>query len=285
MRLQSSVAAVTPLALAGVAVSAEKNTIGGVDHNDISVATTQDYVNTPSTTNNDSAPMKRRFLQKIKRRNQIFGNGVSSSSNNKQNGMPDVGILSRSRSSDTPRFLQGDDDGVTFFCPRTTCPSALCDCAEDGGSLEQCSTELQSVCLNGKLADCVFSDYVQVYQSVYCPFTFCLNDGFQENQCDCAFYDLYCAQIQEDKAKCDELLNADAGTDEKMPFFGCDETTLVEICDQSKSCREQGDLNGLPLGEWKGMAYRMNDAGGRSSSGVIWGTLGLLSAFMFLMNN
>ena len=278
MRLQSSVAvATTPLALAGVAVSAE-NTIGAVDH--IAVETTQD-VNSPSTTNNDRAPMKRRLLQKIKRRNQLFGNSVSPDS--KQNGMPDVGILSGS--SDTPRFLEGEnDDGVTFFCPRTTCPSTLCDCAEEGGSLEKCSTELQSVCLNGQLGDCVFRDYVQVYQSVYCPFTFCLNDGFLENQCDCAFYDLYCAQIQEDKVKCD-LLNSDAGADEKMPFFGCDETELAAICDQSKSCKENGDLNGLPLGEWKGMAYRMNDAGRRSSSGVLWGALGLLSAFIFLMNN
>lgn len=271
MRFQSTVAVVTPLALAGAAVNAE-NTISAVDTSN---------VNSPTTTN-DSAPMKRRLLQKIKKRNQLFGNNASSSS--KQSGMPDVGILSH-RSSDTPRFLEGEtDDGVDFFCPRTTCPSALCDCAESGGSLEKCSTELQSVCLNGQLGDCVFRDYVEVYQSVYCPFTFCLNDGFLENQCDCAFYDLYCAQIQEDKVKCD-LLNADADADEKMPFFGCDETDLAAVCDQSKSCKEKGDLNGLPIGEWKGMAYRMNDAGGRSSSGLVLGTLGLLSAFLFMMNN
>jgi len=274
MRFQSSVAVVTPLALAGAAVNAE-NAIGAVD----SVVSTS-HVNSPSTTN-DSSPMKRRLIQKIKKRNQLFGNNISS--NSKQSGMPDVGILSRS--SDTPRFLQDEtDDGVDFFCPRTTCPSTLCDCAEAGGSLEKCSTELQSVCLNGQLGDCVFKDYVHVYQSVYCPFTFCLNDGFLENQCDCAFYDLYCAQIQEDKVKCD-LLKADAGEDEKMPFFGCDETDLASICDQSKSCKEKGDLNGLPIGEWKGMAYRMNDAGGRSSSGLVLGTLGLLSAFLFMMNN
>jgi len=278
MRFQSSVAVVTPLALAGAAVVSAENTIGAVDN----VVSTTSHVNSPSTTNSDNAPMKRRLLQKIKKRNQLFDN-IKSSSNSKQSGMPDVGILSRS--SDAPRFLEGaTDDGIDFFCPRTTCPSALCDCAEGGGSLERCASELQSVCLNGQLGDCVFRDYVQVYQSVYCPFTFCLNDGFLENQCDCAFYDLYCAQIQEDKVKCD-LLKADAGADEKMPFFGCDETELAAVCDQSKSCKEQGDLNGLPLGEWKGMAYRMNDAGGRSSSGVVLGALGLLSAFLLMMNN
>jgi hypothetical protein len=283
MRFQSSVAVAAPLALAtGAAVSAES--IGAVDN---AVSSSQ-MMNSLSTTNNENAPMTRRLLQKYKKRKQLFGNNASSISSKRNNaGMPDVGILSKS--SDTPRFLDGvatDGDEATFFCPRTTCPQALCDCAENGGSLEMCSPELQSVCLNGQLADCVFSDYVEVYRNVYCAFTFCLNDGFLENQCDCAFYDMYCAQIQEDKDKCN-LINADADADvENMPFFGCDETELATVCNQAKSCKDSGDLNGLPLGEWKGMAYRMNGAaGGKSSSGVVMGALGLLSAFLFLLNN
>jgi hypothetical protein len=280
MRFQSTVAVVAPLALAGASVSAE--TIDAVDN-----VVSASQANSPSTTKSRNAPMKRRLLQKFKKRKQLFGNN-DASSNSKRNtaGMPDVGILSK---SGTPRFLQEDtDDEVTFFCPRDTCPQALCDCAEEGGSLENCSSELQSVCMNGQLSDCVFVDYVSVYRDVYCPFTFCLNDGFLENQCNCAFYEMYCAQILSDKEKC-ALLNADSGTgdDEKMPFFGCDEADLASVCDEAKSCKDSGDLNGVPLGEWKGLAYKMNGAGGRiSSSGVAFGAaLGLLSAFLFVMNN
>ena len=274
MRFQSSVAVVTPLALAGAAVVSAENNVDVVSSS---------HVNSLSTTNEDIAPMKRRLLQKIKKRNQIFGSNAVTQSSQNDAAMPDVGILSSSQS--TPRFLQeGTDDGIQFFCPRTTCPSVLCDCAEEGGSLERCSKQLTDVCLAGKLQDCVFSDYIEVYTSVYCPFTFCLDDGFEENQCDCAFYDMYCGQIQEDKKKC-ELLKADGGEEEKMPFFGCDETDLADVCDQAKSCKDNGDLKGLPIEEWKTVAYRMNGAGGRGISGVVVGALGLLSAFLFLLNN
>jgi hypothetical protein len=276
MRFQSSVAVVAPLALAGASVSAE--TIGAVDN-----VVSASQANSPSTTNNnENAPMKSRLLQKFKKRKQLLGKNDASSSN--AAGMPDVGILSKSGTP--PRFLQ-ESDQVQFFCPRDTCTQDLCDCAEEGGSLERCSKELKEVCINGMLDQCVFGDYVEVYRNVYCLFTFCLDDKFPESKCDCAFYDMYCAQIQEDKAKCDDLLNADAGADEKMPFFGCDENELASVCDQAKSCKDSGDLNGLPLGEWKGMAYKMNGAGGRiSSSGAVFGAaLGLLSAFLFMMNN
>ena len=163
MRIQPSISVVAPLALGGAAASAEKT--GALDN----VVTLS---NSLSATNNENAPtpMKRRLFQKLKKRRQLQ---ASMSDNNKQGnaaGMPDVGILAKKPDSD-PRFLQDSDstgaddtDEIQFFCPRTTCPSALCDCAESGGSLEKCSNELQSVCLNGQLGNCVFHEYVEVYQ-------------------------------------------------------------------------------------------------------------------------
>jgi hypothetical protein len=246
-----------------------------------------------AATKNENAPIvKRRLLHKFNKRRQLHQQQGNSNNNVAAAGMmPDVGILG------SPRFLQDEtttttaEDEIQFYCPRTTCPAALCDCAESGGSLERCSNELQSVCLNGQLDDCVFHEYVEVYKTVYCGFTFCLNDGdFQDNQCDCAFYDMYCDQIQADKETCN-LINADSGGDggnEKMPFFGCDETELATICDQAKSCKDNGDLKGVPVEEWKGMAFRMNGAGGRSSSSssvLVMASLGLLSTFVFMWNN
>merc|ERR1719148_502602 len=134
-----------------------------------------------------------------------------------------------------------------------TCPTELCDCAEKGGALEDCTHELQNVCRSGNLGDCVFADYVQVYEEVYCPFVSCVDNGFRENQCDCAFYETYCDRLHSDE--CLNFLGLEVKSDEpdKKPFFGCDETELKNVCDEAETCKTRGDLQGLPdLGTWKG---------------------------------
>jgi len=185
----------------------------------------------------------RRLLQKFKKRKQRAHNPENQPAS--LSGRSDVGILSN---SDTPRFLEEAAD-YDYYCPRDTCPTELCDCADSGGSLEDCTEELQHVCSTGKLGDCVFSEYLQVYQEVYCPFVSCVGEGFHENQCDCAFYELYCGRLE--GAECTSFVKAE-GPDKK-PFFGCDETELAGICDEAKSCKAKGDLQGLPLlGTWQG---------------------------------
>lgn len=79
----------------------------------------------------------------------------------------------------------------------------------------------------------------------------CLGEGFRQNQCDCAFYDLYCARLSGEE--CTNVVpDTDGGTDKK-PFFGCDEAELASVCDQAKVCKDSGDLQGLPdLGTWVG---------------------------------
>ena len=101
---------------------------------------------------------KRREAHFTTNNNNKFDNSVSDS---------DIGILARSNGN-TPRFLQEND--YDYYCPRETCPTELCDCADGGGSLEDCVDQLQAVCREGKLDQCVFKGYVEMYQDVYCPF-------------------------------------------------------------------------------------------------------------------
>jgi hypothetical protein len=138
--------------------------------------------------------------------------------------------------------------------------------------------------VQGKLGDCVYEGYIAVYQTVYCPFVSCLGEGFRQNQCDCAFYDLYCARLNGEE--CREVVpsNTDGGSDKK-PFFGCDEEELKNVCDQAKACKDSGDLNGLPdLGQWVGtstVGIKGNSAS-RACTGIITGVTLLSSAFWAL---
>lgn len=140
---------------------------------------------------------------------------------------PDLGVLS----SKKKRHLQEDYD---FYCPRDTCPAELCDCADAGGSLMDCVSELRYVCRSGLLGDCVFMDYVGLYEDVYCPFLECVDGGSLDHECDCAFYELYCNRLNSKDCE-DALSNLHAqheqsgdeleprvlsGHPDKKPFFG-----------------------------------------------------------------
>lgn len=226
-----------------------------------------------SPTNNDHGRSAHRLLRRFKSRRKL----AFRSERGEADGA-DLGALSSG--SDVPRFLQNDYD---YYCPRETCPTELCDCADEGGSLEDCTEELQNVCRAGQLSACVFEGYVQVYEEVYCPFVACTQEGFREAQCDCAFYDLYCARLNSDE--CNAVLQVGSDEEDKKPFFGCDETELREVCDQAHSCKARGDLQGLPdLGTWKGSvttgirspAERVRQA---SAAGVA-----LMSMLWFMMN-
>lgn len=206
----------------------------------------------------------RRLLQRFKKRQQRFEQAQSEQSA----ATMDVGLLA----NDKPRFLQETD--YEYFCPRETCPKELCDCAESGGALEDCTTELQNVCRTGNLGDCVFKEYVAVYESVYCPFVGCVSGGFRENQCDCAFYDLYCDRLHSDE--CLTFLGTvESDSPDKKPFFGCDENELQNVCDQAKSCKNKGDLQGLPMGTWKGagVAGLPNSSEKARTAAVVAGTV------------
>ena len=209
-------------------------------------------------------------LQKRKERAYQRHLGELQSNAAESNANPDVGILSSSKTSDPPRFLADYD----YYCPRDTCPTELCDCADAGGSLEDCSPQLQNVCNAGRLSDCVFEEYVAVYQEVYCPWTMCLGQGSRLNQCDCAFYEMYCTRLNSEECE-----NVSVEDDEDNKIFGCDKTEIASVCDQAKECKAKGDLNGLPdLGSWQGSAMigipkssgerRMGVGGGGMVAGV-----------------
>lgn len=195
----------------------------------------------------------------------------------------DVGILAK-RSA---RFLQEMEVDYDYYCPADTCPAELCDCANSGGSLEDCTTELQNVCRAGRLGDCVYEAYVKIYEDVYCPFVSCVDQGFREDQCDCAFYELYCSRLK--SADCADLVQASqadaADGDDEKPFFGCDETTMATVCDTATYCKEKGDLQGLDLGTWKGSVLTGQiNSGEKFGGGSVFAGVSLLSVLWLLVS-
>lgn len=263
----------TPLLAACMmqALSAAPATI--VNNVAVSSLKTQVLLSTPATNNNNSNK-KHRLLKKFKKRKDSEHNGESA----------DVGVLSK---SNTPRFLKDDADDYEYYCPRETCPEALCDCAEKGGSLEDCTAELKQVCHDGQLSGCVYKSYVQVYQEVYCPFVACVDEGFREKQCDCAFYDLYCTRLNSNE--CTSFLQTpDSDEPDKKPFFGCDETELSNVCSEATSCKSKGDLQGLPeLGTWKGSVQtgiKLNNSGERVGGASVLAGVTLLSMLWLMVN-
>lgn len=225
----------------------------------ILVAGSAAIVESKSSDNSIASGKARRLLKRFKKRKERHLQS--------QEEEVDVGLLS----SGAPRFMEETD--YEYFCPRETCPTELCDCAEEGGALEDCTQELQSVCRAGNLGDCVFHDYVKVYEEVYCPFVSCVDNGFRENQCDCAFYDLYCDRLHGNE--CLNFLGEEIQNDgpDKKPFFGCDESELQNVCGEADACKKRGDLQGLPeLGTWKGSGHiglpNHSNAGEKKSVGA-----------------
>ena len=251
--------------IAGVAAVATDN-VDAAATNNVDAAD----VSTHTADIPDKSSIPRRLLQRLKRRKDA---ATFTRRNQNQSGgkKSDVGILSKS----APRFLQDSD--YEYYCPRDTCPTELCDCADSGGSLEDCTNELQTVCRAGKLSDCVYAAYVKVYEEVYCPFVSCVDQGFHEDQCDCAFYELYCSRLKSDD--CAEIVHVSTDDADFKPLFGCDETSVATVCDQATVCKNKGDLQGLDLGTWKGAVATgiMSE-----SSGEKFGTVNVLAGVTLL---
>ncbi|KAL9183529.1 hypothetical protein ACHAXT_004385 [Thalassiosira profunda] len=239
----------------------------------VSAPLTEDQLGAVPT--NDNGERKaHRLLQKFKnRRARAFQTEAEGRSAAEEN---DVGILAKGGE----RRLADYD----YYCPRDTCPSALCDCADSGGSLEDCTEELKSVCAAGRLGDCVFRDYVQVYEEVYCPFVACTEEGFRENQCDCAFYELYCERLNSNE--CSTVIHATSDEADKKPFFGCDETELKNVCGEATACKSRGDLQGLPdLGTWQGSVMTgIKNVGERAVGRSVAAGVAVLSALWLMVH-
>lgn len=267
----------TPLLAGCVAQAVADAPAAIVNAATVSSPKTQDLLSAP--TNGNGKRTQHRLLQKFKKRKERAFNAQLQNQGNGEAHAADVGILSTK--SDTPRFLETSYD---YFCPRQTCPAELCDCADSGGSLEDCTTELQNVCRAGRLGDCVFKDYVKVYEEVYCPFVSCVGEGFRENQCDCAFYELYCSRLG--SGECNTALQVSSDDPDKKPFFGCDETELKNVCDQAHTCKAAGDLQGLPdLGTWQGsVTTGIRNSGESVGGGMIMAGVTLLSTFWLMVN-
>ncbi|KAL7549912.1 hypothetical protein ACHAWF_016547 [Thalassiosira exigua] len=100
-----------------------------------------------------------------------------------------------------------EEEEEEFVCP-TFCPEEFCNCArsDEGGDAERCAPELNMVCEQDLLAECVPDRYLKFYTSTYCPFAKCLAvDSRPYAECSCDYYDAYCKAyytFQESMEKC-----------------------------------------------------------------------------------
>jgi len=91
------------------------------------------------------------------------------------------------RQSDTPRFLQNSG----WTCP-TGCPKEFCKCAEKYGEVKECAKEMDNLCVEGLVSECVPGDYLPFYYQTYCPFAECLRTNNAYHDCSCQYYRDYC---------------------------------------------------------------------------------------------
>ncbi|KAL7468606.1 hypothetical protein ACHAXS_008836 [Conticribra weissflogii] len=90
------------------------------------------------------------------------------------------------RNGQTPRFLQN-----SFICP-ANCPKDFCKCAEKHGNGLDCAKELNEICVDGTLFECVPYEFLTYYEETYCPFAACIRNGGKYWECECEFQRDYC---------------------------------------------------------------------------------------------
>eukprot|EP00804_Cyclotella_cryptica_P030678 CCRYP_009113-RA/>CCRYP_009113-RA protein AED:0.08 eAED:0.08 QI:160/1/1/1/0.71/0.62/8/1037/466 len=95
--------------------------------------------------------------------------------------------LAHSNRSPSGRFLQNSG----WTCP-TNCPEDFCKCAKKNGEVKDCAKQMDDLCLNGLVSECVPYDYLPFYYQTYCPFSECIvaNNPYQD--CSCQYYRDYC---------------------------------------------------------------------------------------------
>ena len=89
--------------------------------------------------------------------------------------------------SDIPRFLQND----SWSCP-SNCPRDFCRCAKKFGEVKHCTKEMDKLCLNGIVSECVPNDFLPFYYQTYCPFSECVVAKNAYQDCSCQYYRDYC---------------------------------------------------------------------------------------------
>ncbi|KAL7515781.1 hypothetical protein ACHAWX_000858 [Stephanocyclus meneghinianus] len=95
--------------------------------------------------------------------------------------------LGTSNRNPSERFLQKSD----WKCP-TNCPENFCKCAKRHGEVKECAKEMDDLCLNGSVSDCVPYEYLPFYYQTYCPFSECIVAKNPYQDCSCQYYRDYC---------------------------------------------------------------------------------------------
>mmetsp|Transcript_11359 Transcript_11359/g.23944 ORF Transcript_11359/g.23944 Transcript_11359/m.23944 type:complete len:548 (-) Transcript_11359:450-2093(-) len=95
------------------------------------------------------------------------------------------------RNGQTSRFLQS-----SFICP-ANCPKDFCKCAEKHGNGVDCVKELNDICVDGMLFECVPYEFITYYEETYCPFAACMRNGGKYWECECEFQRDYCNMYYE----------------------------------------------------------------------------------------
>lgn len=113
---------------------------------------------------------------------------------------------------DTPRFLQNS----SWSCP-SGCPKEFCKCAQKHGEVKHCTKEMDELCLNGLVSECVPNDYLPFYYQTYCPFSECIVANNAYHDCSCQYYRDYCTlyyAFNESTSKCNIAACCEAAVDQ-----------------------------------------------------------------------
>lgn len=124
--------------------------------------------------------------------------------------------LAQTPRENTPRFLQNSG----WSCP-SNCPKEFCKCAQKYGEVKHCTKEMDNLCIDGIVSECVPGDYLPFYYQTYCPFAECIvaNNAYQD--CSCQYYRDYCSlyyAFDESTSKCNiaGCCEAAGSVDEKI---------------------------------------------------------------------
>mmetsp|Transcript_22198 Transcript_22198/g.48191 ORF Transcript_22198/g.48191 Transcript_22198/m.48191 type:complete len:325 (+) Transcript_22198:61-1035(+) len=78
-----------------------------------------------------------------------------------------------------------------WVCP-TNCPKQFCRCAGKFGDVKACAKEMNDICVDGAVGSCLSDSYLPFYQDTYCPFSECIVNKRDYEECSCEYYRDYC---------------------------------------------------------------------------------------------
>ena len=148
--------------------------------------------------------------------------------------------LAQSRAETVPRFLQSS----SWNCP-SGCPKEFCRCAQKHGEVKHCANQMDDLCFEGLVSECVPEEYLPFYYQTYCPFSECIVAKNAYHDCSCQYYRDYCTlyyAFNESTSKCNiaACCEAAGNVDEKIECLPGLQHTFLPTIEPTTSMEPSG---------------------------------------------